>query len=682
MLRALLKSRAAFPKQLVRGVTVTYINTRTYQTRIQRLHHDGIDLNQQSVEINPVEHIRRCTFYKDLDIWTLYKTICPNVRTLGDVLYEGCVASNNGQCVGILQSSNSTESIQWLSYLTVIERSRIIGSYLWTSAKLKPMQSKVAIISSNRPEYLFVEQACYMYGFILVNLYTSYDSATIMSLLNRTKAEVLVVDNIERIQSIQNDLLKNDQLKEIIVMDDAICDKQSKIRSISSILKTMKTNDIRERPNIEPDNIATFIMTSGTTGEPKIVMLSHENLLAASKGNILRLERAKLKGSVTIRHCSLLPLAHIFERFILLGVFLRGTQVVFCPTPEKFVEYLSIVKPTQLTVVPRILNKIYDTVMIEVSKSKIKQYLVQQALNSEESWWLSRLIFRKVKELFGGELKAMFTGAAPMTADVWHFFRIALDIPIMTGYGQTESTACGTSTHAPDMSCGTIGSPVATVEIKLIDVPDTNYRSEMNQGEICIRGPTVFKGYYNDEEKTRETIDQEGWLHTGDVGEWTSNGALRIIDRAKYIFKLSQGTYVAPERLEDIYMRSRWIAQIFVDGISTEETVVAIVIPDEQYVRKNFKSAQATMTFSEVCKEDELKQIILSDLIRLAKENNLKYFETMSNIYLYSEPFSLKNGLLTMTLKTRRMNARKQFQTIIQSLYTVDRTAKNNLLSE
>ncbi|CAF4727324.1 unnamed protein product [Rotaria sp. Silwood2] len=170
-------------------------------------------------------------------------------------------------------------------------------------------------------------------------------------------------------------------------------------------------------------------------------------------------------------------------------------------------------------------------------------------------------------------------------------------------------------------------------------------------------------GYYNDEEKTRETIDQESWLHTGDVGEWTS-------------------AYVAPERLEDIYMRSRWVAQIFVDGISTEATIVAIVIPDEQYVQKNFKSTQVTMTFVELCREEKLKQIILSDLIRLAKENKLKYFETISNISLYSEPFSLKNSLLTMTLKTRRVNARKQFQTIIQSLYTIDRTTTNNLLSK
>lgn len=226
-------------------------------------------------------------------------------------------------------------------------------------------------------------------------------------------------------------------------------------------------------------------------------MLSHENLLAASKGNILRQERANLKGLVTIRHCSVLPMAHILEQFILLGMFLRGVQVVFCPTPEKIVPYFTVVKPTQLTLVPRILNKIFDTVMTEVSKSKFKEYIVQQALKREESWWLSRLVFHKVKKLFGGEIKALFTGGAALAPNVLHFFRIALDVPLMTGYGQTESTACGTTTHAGDMSCDTIGSPAATVEIKLIDVPDTNYRCDMNQGEICIRGPTVFKGKSN-----------------------------------------------------------------------------------------------------------------------------------------------------------------------------------------
>jgi long-chain acyl-CoA synthetase len=174
-------------------------------------------------------------------------------------------------------------------------------------------------------------------------------------------------------------------------------------------------------------------------------------------------------------------------------------------------------------------------------------------------------------------------------------------------------------------------------------------------------------GYYKDEEKTRETIDEGGWLHTGDVGEWTSSGTLRIIDRSKHIFKLNQGEYIAPERLEDIYQRSRWVEQIFVDGISTESTVVAIVIPDREYVRQHLKTTATS--FEDICKDEKLKEIILNDLQRLAKEYNFKYYETISNIHLHPELFSQENGLVTSTLKTRRTAARQYFQNIIQSLY-------------
>jgi long-chain acyl-CoA synthetase len=222
-------------------------------------------------------------------------------------------------------------------------------------------------------------------------------------------------------------------------------------------------------------------------------MISHENLLATAKGHLIRLDQANIKKPITDRHCSFLPMAHIYERFILLQGLLRGTQIVFCPTPEQLPNYLSMVKPTQASVVPRVLNKVYDAVMTEVNKSKIKQFLVQQALREKPSF-LSHIAFRKVKNLFGDEVKAMITGAAPITPDVMHFFRIALNIPIMEGYGQTESTGAGATTHPVDTSYGTIGSPMPTTEIKLIDVPNTSYRSEMDQGEVCIRGPTVFKG--------------------------------------------------------------------------------------------------------------------------------------------------------------------------------------------
>ncbi len=190
-------------------------------------------------------------------------------------------------------------------------------------------------------------------------------------------------------------------------------------------------------------------------------------------------------------------------------------------------------------------------------------------------------------------------------------------------------------------------------------------------------------GYYDDEEKTRETIDEGGWLHTGDVGEWTSNGSLRIIDRTKHIFKLSQGEYIAPERLEDIYIRSRWVEQIFVDGISSESTVVAIVIPDQEYVRSKFQKTNTDVSFEELCKDEKLKEIILSDLKRLAKDSKFKYYETISNIYIQPEPFSLENGFITSTMKTRRTTVRQYFQQIIQSLYQVtDKITKGNNVEE
>jgi long-chain acyl-CoA synthetase len=223
-------------------------------------------------------------------------------------------------------------------------------------------------------------------------------------------------------------------------------------------------------------------------------MLSHTNILATVKGIVERRQRADPNGVTNHRHCSFLPMAHLYERINLIYAFLHGSQVACCPTPERIFEYYPIVKPTTISMVPRILNKVYDTIMTEVNNSKIKRFLITQALHFEKPSLFSRLVFRKIKNLFGGEATVMITGSAPITPEVLHFFRIALDIPIVEAYGQTESSASGTTTHISDLSCGKVGSPSSLVEIKLIDVIGTNYRSNNNQGEICIRGPIIFKG--------------------------------------------------------------------------------------------------------------------------------------------------------------------------------------------
>jgi hypothetical protein len=253
----------------VGALAATYAGVRAYGSRTQRKYDDGIDVNNQSVEIDPVEHIRRCVFYKDIDLYSFYKTVFPNVQTLGDVFYNGYSVSNNGPCLTNVDLAKKNTPLHWISYSMALEKIRYIGSHLWTDVQLTPTRSKVAIISLNRAEYSFVEHACYMYGFIVVALYTSYDPATVLSVLKKTDAEVLVVDNIDRIQPYKQQLLENSTIKEILIMDEVTSIEREKIKTIPAVLKSMQQADIRPLPKIDPESIATFVLTSGTTGTAK-----------------------------------------------------------------------------------------------------------------------------------------------------------------------------------------------------------------------------------------------------------------------------------------------------------------------------------------------------------------------------------------------------------------------------
>jgi len=215
-----------------------------------------------------------------------------------------------------------------------------------------------------------------------------------------------------------------------------------------------------------------------------------------------------------------------------------------------------------------------------------------------------------------------------------------------------------------------VGPPLSCCDMKLVDVPDMQYFAVSGQGEVCIRGTNVFKGYYKDPEKTRETLDSEGWLHTGDVGMWLPNGTLRIIDRKKHIFKLSQGEYVAPEKVENVYIRSSYIAQLFVHGESLKSCVIAVVVPDVEVLKSWASKHGVPGTLSVLCQNAKVKQLIMDDMTRLAKEANLKSFEQVKDIYLHPDPFSTQNNLLTPTLKAKRPEIRKYFKPQLDDLYS------------
>lgn len=314
---------------------------------------------------------------------------------------------------------------------------------------------------------------------------------------------------------------------------------------------------------------------------------------------------------------SFLPLAHAYERTTRNVIFPSGASIGYSRNdPKLLLEDLQNLKPTFVPMVPRLLNRLYDKVNAGVAASFVlKRKLFEAGINKKlhllengvvnRDTWADKIVFRKICNLLGGRVRRMTTGSAPVSADVLKFTMSVFGCVLGEGYGQTEATCAATFTDdATKEIGGHVGKPLSCCAVKLVDVPDMDYYAKENQGEVCIKGPIVALGYYKMPEKTKETFDSDGWLHTGDVGQWTKEGNLKIIDRSKHIFKLAQGEYVAPEYLETIYTRSSFIAQCFVEGDPMKTCTVAIVVPDEETVVPWAKKNKINGSFIELCENE------------------------------------------------------------------------------
>jgi len=257
---------------------------------------------------------------------------------------------------------------------------------------------------------------------------------------------------------------------------------------------------------------------------------------------------------------------------------------------------------------------------------------------------------------------------------VLDFLRICFSAQVFEGYGQTENFVGGCITLSGDLEAGHVGAPFPCSEIKLVDVPEMEYTSkdEPNpRGEICIRGPSVFKEYYKNPEKTAETIDKDGWLHTGDIGMWDEQGRIRIIDRLKNIFKLAQGEYIAPEKIEGVYQKHELVTQAYVHGDSLQSTVIAIIVPAEPAI-KSFATEHgelASLSFEDLCKNPTVKKHVLKEITAFGKKNDLKGFENIKGVYLESTEFTIENDFLTPTFKLKRDIAKKHYSKEIEEMY-------------
>ncbi|CAI0441158.1 unnamed protein product [Linum tenue] len=436
-------------------------------------------------------------------------------------------------------------------------------------------------------------------------------------------------------------------------------------------------------PEKKKSDICTIMYTSGTTGDPKGVMISNLNIITLIAGVKRVLECVDEKLTSKDVYLSYLPLAHIFDRVIEELFIFHGASIGFWRGDVKLlVEDIGELKPSIFCAVPRVLDRIYGGLTQKISaggllKKTLFNFAYSRKLSNlkggsktdEASPLSDKLVFSKVRQGLGGNVRLILSGAAPLASHVEAYLRVVTCAHVLQGYGLTESCAGSFVSLPNDMSMlGTVGPPVPNVDVRLESVPEMNYDalSSTPRGEICIRGDTLFSGYYKRDDLTEEVLI-DGWFHTGDVGEWQPDGSMKIIDRKKNIFKLSQGEYVAVEHLENIYGGTPGIDSIWVYGNSFESYLVGVVNPNKLALEKWAEENGISGDFNSLCENPKAKEHILQELSKIGKEKKLKGFEFLKAVHLDPEPFDMERDLLTPTYKKKRPQLLKYYQVFLSS---------------
>ncbi|XP_069055662.1 long-chain-fatty-acid--CoA ligase 1 isoform X2 [Pleurodeles waltl] len=656
------------------------ITTYWYATRPKALK-PPCDLAMQSVEVAGGELARRCTLMDTDEPLTYYYD---DVRTLYEVFQRGLRVSNNGPCLG---HRKPNQPYDWISYQEVADRAEYVGSALLHKGCRPASDQFIGIFAQNRPEWVITELGCCTYSMVTVPLYDTLGPEAISYIINKAEIALVFCDNTDKTKCLLDNMEKGQTpvLRTIIVMDSfdtEIVERGKKcgveILSMKALEDLGKANRQRPKPP-KPEDLAVVCFTSGTTGNPKGAMLTHKNILSDFSAFMKMTEKSYVMNhSDTL--ISYLPLAHMFERLVQAIILGHGARIGFFQGDIRLLmDDLKTLQPTIFPVVPRLLNRMFDKIFSQAN-TPMKRWMLDFATKRKEaelrsgiirnnSLW-DKVIFRKVQASLGGKVRLMITGAAPVSPTVLTFLRAALGCQFYEGYGQTECTAGCSLTLPGDWTAGHVGVPMPCNHIKLVDVDEMNYFAAKGEGEICVKGPNVFQGYLKDPEKTAEALGKDGWLHTGDIGKWLPNGTLKIIDRRKHIFKLAQGEYIAPEKIEIIYQRSEPVAQVFVHGESLQAFLVAIIVPDPDTLTTWAKKRKLEGTYEELCKNKDVKKAILEDILRLGKDAGLKSFEQVKDIVLHADLFSVQNDLLTPTLKAKRTELRKRFQSQIEEMYS------------
>jgi len=547
----------------------------------------------------------------------------------------------------------------------------------------------IGIMSENRYEWVVVDLACAVTGIIDVPVFPILTPAQIAYVFNDAEVKGVVCSNAMQVSKILKVAESITALEHIVIMSEEAMARNAAARDRGGVLFSRMieggalladtiSGQLEELvAQVEPDDVMTIIYTSGTTGNPKGVELTHRNFAANITGCSRVLEITP--DDVVL---SYLPLCHSYERTAgYYTCFACGATIAFADSIETVSENLLEVRPTIMTSVPRLFERIKLRVEKGVAvQPASRRRVFHWAMRVGLRYWRAKqtkggigpvlaaqrrladkLVFSKVRARTGGRVRIFVSGGAPLPADVAEFF-FALGMTIIEGYGLTETSPVISVNPIDRPKIGTVGRPLFNVEVRIA-----------RDGEILTRGDHVMRGYHRSPEATAEAVDAEGWLHTGDIGTIDEDGYLMITDRKKHIFVSSGGKNIAPGPIESLLLESRLIEQIMLIG-DNRPYITALIVPDFEAL-KDVAEVQG-IAVGNVGDPDTRRRLIELETVDIAIEadikrlqNDLASFERVRRFELLTEPFTVENGLLTPTLKVRRSQALATYADIIETMY-------------
>jgi long-chain acyl-CoA synthetase len=536
---------------------------------------------------------------------------------------------------------------------------------------------KVSIIAENRPEWVYADMAVLGLGGIDVPLYPISTSDTIEFIMNNSESIGIIVSNNFHLNKVLKVRDKCKTLKFIIVMNDMDVSQYDKVYTFSQVMELGKglKNDnpslFKDSLNIAaPDDTATIIYTSGTTGEPKGVVLTHWNIMS----NVQSAHKSFPIDENDI-FLSFLPLCHIFERMAGYYTALScGAMICYAESIEKIAQNMTEIKPTVMTAVPRLFERMHSKIIKNVeSQPEKKQKIFQWALEVGKQYFeagkdgrsipigltikhklADKLVFKKLRERTGGRLRFFISGGAALSRDLGEFF-VSAGIKIIEGYGLTESSPVLSCNRLDDFKFGTVGKPFPGVEIKIA-----------SDGEILAHGPNIMQGYYKNKKETEATI-KDGWLHTGDIGVFDAEGFLIITDRKKHLFKTTGGKYIAPTPIENLFLASKYIDQFVLIG-DRRMFLSALIVPDFDAV-KEYADAHRIQynSVQDLLESKQIYEMLEKELGQFQKR--LANYERVRKFKILDQPFSIETGEMTPSLKLKRKVIEERYGDLIEDMY-------------